>query len=139
MKEGRFRQNHTVSSRSPDCPPAAVFESFLSVALHVEHTVRVSWRRPKNRNRPPYLSISPVHSRDESHHGRRRASPDAESEVQRCAGDENVVVDGEDCVRRQLFDLLKSVVQAVLLVQDNLNFYDLAISGVLTRNPSEIP
>jgi hypothetical protein len=53
-----------------------------------------------------------VHPRHEAHHGRGRGPPHAVGEPQRGAGDEEVVVDGEDGVRREAPDGPEPVVEA---------------------------
>jgi hypothetical protein len=57
-----------------------------------------------------------VHPRHEADHGGGRGPPDGEGEAQRGAGDDEVVVDGEDGVRLERPDGPEPVVEAVARV-----------------------
>jgi hypothetical protein len=70
------------------------------------------------RSNRSYRVSEPVHPGHEAHHGRGRAAPHAVCEPQRGAGDEEVVVDGEDGVRGELPDGPEPVVEAVPLVDN---------------------
>lgn len=57
-----------------------------------------------------------MHPRHEADHGGGRALPHGEGEAQRGAGDDEVIVDGEDGVRREPANGPEPVVEAVGLV-----------------------
>jgi len=70
---------------------------------------------PTNRFKT-YRVGKPVHPRHEADHGGWRALPHGEGEAQRGARDDEVVVDGEDGVRREPPDGPEPVVEAVGVV-----------------------
>lgn len=82
---------------------------------------------------PYHLIVQPMHTRNEANHGGGGALPDAESQVHGSARKEDVVVDGEDSVSLQVLDVPEPVVQAICLVQIELEIDPIAVLGILLR------